>query len=76
MPIDEDFFNAEFYKFLGKINRMLAVSDKEVLHFSYSKPGFVEIAIWDSKANKADNFFVNISKEGAFLDETVHEVHE
>jgi hypothetical protein len=70
MPIDEDFINAEFFKFVGKINRFLKVSDKKLLYFNYEKSGFVEVGIWDEKNHHGTNFITNLTKEGAFNENT------
>jgi hypothetical protein len=76
MPIDESFFNAEFYKFVGKLNRMLSVGEKEILHFSFNRSGFVDIGCWDKKNLKSEFFSLNVLKEGALPNETVYEVPE
>lgn len=75
MQADESFFNAEFFKFVNKLNRFLAVSELSIINFKYEKSGFVEISIWDEKNKKGEVIFTNISKEGA-LHENIYAVHE
>jgi hypothetical protein len=74
MPTEE-FFKAEFHKFIVKLNRMLAMEEKELLHFSFQKPGFVDVAFWDKKTFSSDSYEINIEKQGAHAD-VVHSVQE
>jgi len=65
MPIDEDFLNAEFFKFVNKLNRFLKSEHQELLYFKYEKSGFVEIGIWNETSHTGNYIYTSIVKGGA-----------
>jgi hypothetical protein len=74
MPTEE-FFEAEFHKFIIKLNRILAMEEKELLHFSFQEPGFVDVAFWDKKTSSPDSYFLNIEKQEVHAN-AIHHVQE
>jgi hypothetical protein len=60
MPVDEDFFNAEFYKFLNKLNRFLEEEQKQIIFFNYEKSGFVRIGLWNNKNLSGEHLIIKI----------------
>jgi ribosomal protein L5 len=66
--LTEEFFEAEFYKFLTKFNRALMREEKELLHFSFQKSGFVNVGVWDKKNFSGTSYSFNIEKQGVNSD--------
>jgi hypothetical protein len=75
MPTDEEFFNAEFFKFVNKTNRFLKSEKEEIIYFKYEKSGFLEVGVWNESAQKGNFITTNIFKKGA-VNENLYSVSE
>jgi hypothetical protein len=60
--LTKDFFEAEFYKFVVKLNRILLSEDKEIINFSFHKSGFVDVSIFDKKNFSSEKYSFSVEK--------------
>jgi hypothetical protein len=66
MQADEEFINAEFFKFVNKLNRFLKSEGKRLIYFNFSNDGIVKVGIWNDENSKGNFLTTNINKGGAY----------